>query len=113
MRLLTLAIVHSTKELFLGVEVSKNEVIPNEKNVILNPYNNVNEKVALLEWPFCIGGKIMEGNYYSRNEPAIPRVSDKQPEQCRCCYLGTWTGAVQLCIIPRCWKDEESKKVMK
>lgn len=42
----------------------------------------------------------MEGNYYSRNEPAIPRVSEKQPEQCRGCGWGTWTGVNQLCMLP-------------
>ncbi|WP_164783328.1 hypothetical protein [Paenibacillus amylolyticus] len=56
----------------------------------------------------------MEGNYFSRNEPAIPRVSDKQPEQCRGCGWGTWTGVNQLCIMPRCWKkDDGLEKVMK
>ncbi|MET3828620.1 hypothetical protein ABIC86_000080 [Paenibacillus sp. DS2363] len=56
----------------------------------------------------------MEVNYFSRNEPAIPRVSDKQPVQCRGCGWGTWTGVNQLCIIPRCWKkDHDPEKVIK
>lgn len=61
-----------------------------------------------------VGGKSMDSHFYSRNEPAIPRVSDKQPEKCRGCCLGTWTGVVQMCIMPRCWKSNHvQEKVTK
>lgn len=54
----------------------------------------------------------MEGSFYSRNEPAIQRVSDLQPVKCRSCDWGSWTGVNQLCIMPRCWKkDDELEKV--
>lgn len=56
----------------------------------------------------------MDGHFYSKNEPDILRVSDKQLEQCRGCCLGTWTGVVQLCIVPRCWKlNHNPEKVTK
>lgn len=56
--------------------------------------------------------KSVDGNFYSRNEPAIPRVYEKQPEKCRGCCVGTWTGVVQFCIVPRCWKEKDSEKVV-
>ncbi|MGF6356150.1 MULTISPECIES: hypothetical protein [Paenibacillus] len=39
-----------------------------------------------------------------KRPPPIPVKSELQPDKCRGCVWGTWTGNVQLCLTPECRK---------
>jgi hypothetical protein len=49
---------------------------------------------------------------WTQKEPPIPVTSNLQPDKCRGCVWGNWTGSKQMCILPQCAKTEKSEMVI-